>query len=104
MCTFEARLILCGCEDGLCKQKEPELVGFLKEDGHPVMMSWYYRKGAMCAGYFLNDDPNRLTVRLGMDPNNANSKMDCTNKIIKVEDDPERSTLKCGDCNQRCSK
>ena len=96
--------MLCGCEDATCKQQEPELAGFLMEPGHPILLSWYYRKGGLCTGYFLNDDPNRLVVRLGMDPCNANSRMDCTKKIIKVEEEPERSTLTCADCSQCCSK
>ena len=103
MCTFEMRVILCGCEDPGCKQKESELAGFLKEEGHPIKLNWYYRQGPLCTGYFRNDDPNRLVVRLGMDPKNANSRMDCTNKIIKVEEYPERSTLICGECKKHCS-
>ena len=102
MCVFEMRLILCGCEDPECRQREPQLVGVLAENGHPLKINWYYRRGRMCTGYFPNRDPNRLVVRLGLAADNTNSTMDCTNKVIRVEGDPERSTLRCAACWKMC--
>ncbi|KAJ6441094.1 Fungal specific transcription factor [Purpureocillium lavendulum] len=114
MCLFEMRLILCGCEDPECRQREPQLVGVLAENGHPLKINWYYRRGRMCTGYFTNRDPNRLVVRLGLAADNTNSTMDCTNKVIRIEGDPERSTLRqrrraaeacnvCRETKKKCS-
>ncbi|ODA77589.1 hypothetical protein RJ55_07218 [Drechmeria coniospora] len=99
---FQVRLILCGCEDPNCTQREPELVGVLKEVGHPIKISQYYRVGGMCTGYFRNTDPDRMVLRHGMDANNANTIQDCIDKVIEIEDHPERCTLKCQNCIEMC--
>ncbi|PHH62777.1 hypothetical protein CDD81_6669 [Ophiocordyceps australis] len=86
MCTYDLNVVLCGCRDPACKQRDAELDQWLTEPGHVLEVCWYYRISGLCLGSFYNHDPNRLVVRLGMDPRNGNSTQDCTNKKIDFDE------------------
>ena len=109
MCLFKAKVTVCGCEDWMCKQANPEIgdndIDNLPCGGHIIKLHYYHRVGPMCMGYFINEDPGRLSVRYGMDPNNANSKMDCRNKKW-VYDKNVRTFLKtlCRECLDHCDQ
>ncbi|PHH72545.1 hypothetical protein CDD82_5925 [Ophiocordyceps australis] len=102
MCTYDLNVVLCGCRDPACKQRDAELDQWLTEPGHVLEVCWYYRISGLCLGSFYNHDPNRLVVRLGMNPRNGNSTQDCTNKKIDFDEPCERWPTRCPLCVLKC--
>lgn len=55
----------------------------------------------MCIGYFINDDPNRLVVKYGLDPNNTNRRQDCKKRTFCIEADQQRHKNTCRACKDK---
>lgn len=107
MCKFRISVTLCACQDPACIKKTSDL-GQLesevmqKHGGHILWISTYLREGAMCLDYFINEDPDRIVVRYGMDQNNGNSKQDCRNRIFIIDPDIKRCFVMCDPCRAFC--
>lgn len=104
MCTFRLQIKICLCDDWGCKAMDPEIDERALLDGISGHIRWlesYYRDSGMCLDYFENNDPDRLVVRLGLDKDNSNSKMDCKNKSFVVgECSPDEGI--CEFCKLKC--
>lgn len=105
MCTFEFKVLLCGCECPICAQRgTSKLEKYLPRSGHIIRITSVRRISGMCLGWFINTDPNRLVVRWGYPAENGNSKPDCNvAKKITFHRDFERTTF-CDACLKTCEQ
>lgn len=107
MCKFRISVTLCACHDPTCRKRTNDF-GQLdsevmqKHGGHILWISTYLREGPMCLDYFINEDPDRIVVRYGMDKNNGNSKQDCKNRIFIIDPDFTRCFIMCDPCKDIC--
>ncbi|OAA77913.1 hypothetical protein LEL_04736 [Akanthomyces lecanii RCEF 1005] len=74
--------------DRKCKLKVAELgETYDTHAGHIEQVTTVFRTWKpACLGMFTNNDPDRLLVQWGMDPDNANSKQDCKNARYVIPD------------------
>ncbi|KAH6605768.1 hypothetical protein Trco_004921 [Trichoderma cornu-damae] len=106
MCKFRISVTLCACRDPACVRKTGDF-GQLdsevmqKHGGHILWISTYLREGPMCLDYFVNEDPDRIVVRYGMDQNNGNSKQDCKNRVFIIDPDTKRCLIMCDPCSTK---
>lgn len=108
MCKFRLQVEQCGCNDVECKQINPEIQDHkyenLETGGHIIRVTEYYRTSGVCLGWFINEDPNRLMVRYGMDPDNGNSKVDCPEKEFVFDEKRFFSDEICEVCQKTCTQ
>jgi hypothetical protein len=104
MCKFTLNVVLCRCEDFDCKKRDFTLDANREVyTGHVTAVYGCYRDGPMCMDYFNNEDSDRLLVKLGMDPNNGNSKQDCKNKKLCIGRFQRDESI-CEDCLKHCDQ
>lgn len=101
MCEFEVWAVYCPCMDTMCKLKVTELGETYKTHaGHIAQVTTVFRTWKpTCLGMFTNNDPERLLVQWGMDPDNANSTQDCRNARYVIR---EKSPQVFEECCDRC--
>ncbi|KAH7322719.1 hypothetical protein B0I35DRAFT_476640 [Stachybotrys elegans] len=106
MCTFRLQVTVCGCGDAKCKQRNPEIQDdqweVLPQRGHIVKVHSCFRDGPYCPDFFMNEDPDRLMVRYGMRPDNANSKLDCKSKKFILANGYKEMEQVCRECAEQC--
>ncbi|OAA69497.1 hypothetical protein ISF_02767 [Cordyceps fumosorosea ARSEF 2679] len=105
MCEFEISAVYCPCMDVYCKQKITALGETqFTHAGHIGKVVTCFRTGKpLCMGTFRNTDPDRLLVRHGMDPNNANSTQDCKKARFTISEKlPDMHLDVCEPCKERC--
>lgn len=87
--------------DRKCKLKVAELgETYDTHAGHIEQVTTVFRTWKpACLGMFTNNDPDRLLVQWGMDPDNANSKQDCKNARYVI---PDKSPQVFDRCCERC--
>ncbi|XWW96843.1 hypothetical protein V2A60_004823 [Cordyceps javanica] len=106
MCQFLITAEYCGCMAEKCYQKVKEL-GETESThpGHIVKVLTCFRTHLpLCQGNFRNEDPDRLLVRHGMAPDNANSKNDCKKaQFLISKDTPQRYRDLCFLCEYNCA-
>lgn len=106
MCQFWIDVDICGCDHPDCKQTNPEIgdksYAVLRDVGHVLKIRAYSIEGRICYYCFENDDPHRLVIRLGLDPNDPNSKLDCRYKTWIIGEHDKTTDL-CERCKETCN-
>lgn len=105
MCTFEYKILLCGCESPNCKQRTKNFLhDNLKNFGHILRITQVLRVSGVCMDWFNNTDPDRFVVRWGFPSDNRNSTQDCAGekKFLFNKDRPRGHF--CEACLKGCEQ
>lgn len=106
MCTFEYKVLLCGCENADCPQRTKRSIEAnlpARVPGHILRITQVYRVSGLCLGFFYNTNPNRLVLRWGFPADNSNSTQDCKSKKFMFHKEFERGHF-CDKCLETCDQ